>query len=91
MPPSLIPVHPPLTITTLLEEGTARELVDALEAVAKELELLHAVVDAALVLVDVGPSVPGRAHRGHVARGGRGDPARSSIKTHEHPARIADD
>eukprot|EP00290_Baffinella_frigidus_P013885 CAMPEP_0180147422 /NCGR_PEP_ID=MMETSP0986-20121125/19262_1 /TAXON_ID=697907 /ORGANISM="non described non described, Strain CCMP2293" /LENGTH=43 /DNA_ID= /DNA_START= /DNA_END= /DNA_ORIENTATION= len=43
MPPSLIPVHPPLTITTLLEEGTARELVDALEAVAKELELLHAV------------------------------------------------
>ena len=52
-----------------------------------DLELLHAVIDAALVLVDVGPGVPGRTHGRDVAIGGFGDPTRSSrIQTHEHLA-----
>jgi hypothetical protein len=48
-------------------------------------ELLHAVVDAPLVLVDVGPGVARGTKRGDIARRGLGDPA-SSIQTHEHPA-----
>jgi len=45
-------------VDCLLEEGSASELVDALEAVGKVRELLDAVIDTALVLVDVGPGVP---------------------------------
>jgi len=45
-------------------------------------ELLHAVVDAALVLVDVGPRLAGRAHRGHVALGR----LRDAVKSDEHGA-----
>ena len=36
-------------------------------------ELLDAIVNAALVLVDVGPGIAGRAKRGHVALGRLGD------------------
>ena len=45
-------------------------------------ELLYAVVDAALVLVDVGPRLPGRAQRGHVALGRLRDPVKLSEKPH---------
>ena len=44
-----------------LEERAARELVNALDAVRQVPELLHAIINSALVLVNVGPGVARRA------------------------------
>ena len=48
----------------------------------KHPELLHAVVDAALVLVDVGPSVTGGAKGGDIAPGGLRDALEPHEQTH---------
>ena len=45
-------------------------------------KLLHAVVDAALVLVDVGPSVTGGAKGGDIALGGLRDALEPHEQTH---------
>ena len=50
-------------------------------------ELLHAIVDAALVLVDVGPGVAGGALWGDVPRRGLGDAVEPSEKAHLHSTR----
>ena len=44
------------------------------------LKLLNAIINAALVLVDVSPSGPRSAKRGDIASGGLGD----SIEANEH-------
>mmetsp|Transcript_12040 Transcript_12040/g.18882 ORF Transcript_12040/g.18882 Transcript_12040/m.18882 type:complete len:134 (+) Transcript_12040:116-517(+) len=67
VPQGVLIMPPEPLVDCLLEEGSASELVDALEAVGKVRELLDAVIDTALVLVDVGPSVPGGAKRGNVS------------------------
>eukprot|EP00287_Rhodomonas_sp_CCMP768_P006475 CAMPEP_0196736678 /NCGR_PEP_ID=MMETSP1091-20130531/14659_1 /TAXON_ID=302021 /ORGANISM="Rhodomonas sp., Strain CCMP768" /LENGTH=107 /DNA_ID=CAMNT_0042080449 /DNA_START=326 /DNA_END=646 /DNA_ORIENTATION=+ len=77
------PVSPQNNISQtafLFQEGSARQLVDALQAVFEERELLDAVVNPAFVLVDVGPSVAGRTHGGHVTR----RRLRDSVKASEH-------
>ena len=43
-------------------------------------ELLHAIVNTALVLIDVGPRVPGRTKGGDVALGR----LRDAVEPHEH-------
>ena len=45
-------------------------------------ELLHAVVDTALVLVDVGPGVAGGAKGGNIALRGLGDAVELHEQTH---------
>jgi hypothetical protein len=64
----------------LLQEGATSELVNALQTVAQMLKLLNAIINAALVLVDVSPGGPRSAKRGDIASGG----LRDSIEANEH-------
>ena len=65
-----------------LEERAARELVNALDAVRQVPELLHAIINSALVLVNVGPGVARRALWGDVPCRWLGNAVKTGEKTH---------